>query len=234
VIRERILEMGLNSKRRMFKGAAIIGVVLLMILGVNAFSSLIEKTGNSASVIQEAQASDYKNFKHPLFIDVERVFVHVEYHTTAIKGKEIPKPLHRENVEEEILRAYKGRFSSKDCQKWLENKNFYSCDDQPVILVPFEERSNYKTWQDTSFATARELRDKGTLHVILIINITGNYSRFDPPLEHPLISYYTIQERPSSKLPISYRIKLPVISQLNQTVQKIKKELYGHIAAQIH
>lgn len=178
---------------------------------------------------REVRASDYKNFKHRLFVDVERVFVSVEDDSYAVSPEQVPSLLKKDNLEKMLVEIYRERFSSTECKKWLEGRNPYSCDNQPVVLAPEKERSNYNYLMDTTFASQDELRDPGTLHVILRVAVHGNLPEYDPPLETPVATYQLIQYRPGSDIPMLWSAPLISIVPLSQSPEEIRARIEDYI-----
>lgn len=186
------------------------------------------------------QASDSKNFRDPILENVERVFIEVHYRAYHVNEEDIPEGLRKEDIEKMMLEFYKKRFSSKDCDSMMQNRNRYSCDDQPVMLVPERELSNYHLNRNTSFATAKELKDKGTLKITLKIVITGNTEYMDPPLSDPIFSYLLVRDRPNSdEIPMYHKVGSPVALPLNQKFLRSPKRtladrLRSAMIAEIH
>lgn len=181
----------------------------------------------------QARASDYKNIQSPIFADVKRVFIYVQY-ISVVDPSDIPKALQRESIEQEVLTVYKNRFSSTSCESILKGKNPYDCNDQPITVVPESEASDFLLRHATSFATAQELGDPGTLNVIVRANITSGLPWFEPPLQSPLFVYYIIQERPGSKIPTSWWITSANAIPLNQNDTKIRDHFLTNLQGSIY
>lgn len=180
-----------------------------------------------------ASASDYANIKSPIFVGVERVFIYLEY-ISATDSLQIPKVLQRDAIEQDILAIYKERFSSTDCAKSLKGKHPYECNDQPITLVPETESSDFILGRATSFATAEELVDPGTLNIIARVHIMDGLPWFDPPLQSPLLSYYVIQDRPGSRIPITWWVSPERVIPINQNEDKIRDRLLTDVRGNIH
>lgn len=179
------------------------------------------------------RASDQKNFKHRIFVDVERVFISVEDGSYAIKPEDVPPVLRKANLEKLLLDAYRERFSPTECQKWLDNRNPYSCDNQPVVVVPESESSAYNLGHDTTFASHEELRDPGTLNVVLQVAIHGNTPGFEPPLVGPMVTFQLIQDRPQSDIPLLWRVPPVLLVPLDQGPDAIRDRLLRYIGHRI-
>lgn len=180
-----------------------------------------------------ATASDYENTKSPIFVGVERVFIYLEYNS-AIDSAQIPKVLQRDAIERELLAIYKERFSSTECAKSLRGKHPYECNDQPITLVPESDSSDFILGRATTFATAEELVDPGTLNVIARVHIMDGLPWFDPPLQSALLSYYVIQDRPGSRIPITWWVSSERVLPTNQNEDKIKDRLLTDLRSNIH
>lgn len=181
----------------------------------------------------EAKSSDYANIKSPIFVGVERVFIHLEY-ISVTDQKKVPKVLQRDVIEQELLAIYKERFSSTDCAKSLRGKNPYECNDQPITLVPDADASNFILGRATSFATAEDISDPGTLNVIARFHITDGLPWFEPPLQSPLLSYYVIQDRPGSRIPITWWVSSERVIPINQNEDKIRDRLRTDLRGNIN
>lgn len=180
-------------------------------------------------------ASDWANWRDPLFEDVKRAYIFVDYHTSHIEENDVPEILRRQNIEKRIYELYRKRFSSSECRSIIDYKKPYSCDDQPVMLVPEEERSSFLRGRDTSFATAKELKDKGTLIAVLSIAITGDAERwYDPKIDVPILSFYLTQVRSGAKDSfIIPRISGPIAFPINQSEKSIELHLFQNIQGSI-
>ena len=170
----------------------------------------------------DALASDYKNYKHPVFVGVERVFIHVRY---GITEEKIPDVLQRDNVENMLLKLYQDRFSSTDCRKLLNNRNPYSCNDQPVIIISDDDSFELFKGLDTSFFSASDLKDSGTLIVMVTLTSQGNLPFYDPPVEVPVLGYQVVHERPNTSISLNSRVSGIGIIALNQKEEFIKSRL---------
>lgn len=180
-----------------------------------------------------ARASDFKNFRHRIFTEVKRVFVSVEESSYGVTPEQVPSVLKRDTLEKMLVDIYRERFSSANCKKWLGNRTPYSCEDQPVALVPENERSKYNYLMDTTFASRDELRDPGTLHVIFRISIHGNLQEYDPPLETPIATYQLIQYRPESDIPILWSAPQISIVPLSQSPGEVEARVVDYIRHRI-
>lgn len=180
-----------------------------------------------------ATASDYENIKSPIFVGVERVYIYLEY-ISATDSTKIPTVLKRDAIERELLAIYKERFSSTQCAKSLKGKHPYECNDQPITLVPESDSSDFILGRATSFATADELVDPGTLNVIARVHIMDGLPWFDPPLQSPLLSYYVIQDRPGSRIPITWWVSSERVLPINQSEDKIMDRLLTDLRGNIH
>lgn len=193
-----------------------------------AVSCLFILHGRQDDGIFSAQASDFKNFQSPIFQGVKRAYIYVDY-VSDIEEQDLMPEMRRENIEKMMLDLYKKRFSPTECRPIIMYKNPYSCDNQPVTLVPIEEASNFVLGRDTSFATKEELSDPGTLIAILRISIMGNSERIhNPPLQAPLLNYQNIQDRPGiSNIPLIHRVPFASAIPLDQTFKFYKGEPYA-------
>lgn len=48
-------------------------------------------------------ASDWANWRDPLFEDVKRAYIFVDYHTSHIEENDVPEILRRQNIEKEFM-----------------------------------------------------------------------------------------------------------------------------------
>lgn len=185
-------------------------------------------SGKPEIAISTAHASDFKNWQSPIFQGVKRAYIYVDY-VSDIDGQDLMPEMRRESIEKMMFALYKKRFSPTECRPIIMYKNPYSCDNQPVTVVPVEESTNFLLGRDTSFATKEELSDPGTLIAILRISIMGNSDRVHkPPLQAPLLTYQNIQDRPGiSTIPLIHRVPFASTIPLDQTFIFYKGEPYA-------
>lgn len=167
-----------------------------------------------------------------MYEGVKRVYILVDYRNGGEEA-DIPAPLKRAYLEELIVGLYQKRFSSKECKSVMGGTNPYSCDDQPVTVVPESDQTNFHFRQNTSVATEEELRDRDTLIVTLDVNFIRDLRKdnpdydkrvfYDPPLEIPLVAFQLRQERRVSSIGLEKTewITPPSALPLNQKNEKI-------------
>lgn len=189
---------------------------------------------NDARAEGFAQEPDMQHFRHPLYDGVKRIYILVDYRDGG-DTDDVPASLKRDSLEKLIFDLYRTRFSSKDCKSVMGGTGPYSCNDQPVTIIPATDASNFIHRLATSVATQEELRDPDTLLVTLDVNIIRDHRKdnpdydkkvfFDPHLEVPLVAYQIRQERHVSKIGLdgTQEIIPPFALPLNQTDQKIKQ-----------
>ena len=184
------------------------------------------------SMSGQANASDTRNWRSPVFENVERVYLHVSYGMIYGEQDELPEILRRETLEREFLRIYTERFSSKHCKKYLVGKNPYICNDQPVMLVP-RTSSWLKRWKGDEI-TPELAGDDGTLNVILKVYIVENPMQTNPPSGEPIFVYQIFQERPKLDLPIYWQqIGGADVIPMNQTEEKMRQQILKGIESSL-
>lgn len=177
-----------------------------------------------------------------MFDGVERVYIYVDY-KGGMDEKKIPEALKREHLEKLLFELYSQRFSSKDCQKILGGRNPYSCNNQPIKIIPVSDASNFKRRMNISVATQEKLCDPNTLIIIFKVNIIQDAPAdcvhcakwFDPPLDTPLVAYSFHQERFYSPigLPCILDLTSPFAFPINQKNEKINENIVSFIKNRI-
>ncbi|MCB9974411.1 MAG: hypothetical protein H6856_02120 [Rhodospirillales bacterium] len=192
-----------------------------------------------------AQEPDMQHFRHPLYDGVKRIYILVDYRDGG-DTDDVPASLKRDFLEKLVSELYRTRFSSKDCKNVMGGTGPYSCNDQPVTIIPATDASNFLNKLDTSVATQEELRDPDTLLVVLDVNVVRDHRKdnpdydknvfFDPHLEVPLVAYQIRQERRVSRIGLdSTQWTMPPFAlPLNQTDQKIKQHFESLIKERLH
>ena len=219
---------------------AVIGVALFGVVSSTHASDI----KNSRVPVYDGDV-DIKNSRVTVYDGVKRVYVFVNYHDGG-EQSDIPASLKRETLEELIAGLYRKRFSSKDCKSVMGGKNPYSCDDQPVTIIPDADATKFSSKMDISVATQDELRDPDTLLVTLDVNFIRDQRKdnpdydknvfFDPHLEVPLVAYQLRMERRISRIGLDSTewIMPPFALPINQKDEKIDAMITSLIKGRLH
>ncbi len=182
-------------------------------------------------------ASDMRNDKHPTFMNVKRVYIHVDYQVWMDEGENIPDILKRENIEKRFIKMYTKRFSSTECADFFKTRtiplNPYECNDQPVISLSGKDSRDFIRGRETRFSEVGEINDEGTLYINLQVRFNGNSRAYEPSLEIPIVSFLFMQERPALELPRSVKRPMLWVFPINQTSEKIQQH-FDSIRGYIH
>jgi hypothetical protein len=185
--------------------------------------------------LQNTEASDYQNSRHPMFKDVKKVYIYVSYHEGLTKEDQekysIPEHIKKENIEKKLITMFDARFSSEKCKHASEyglRRNFnYGCDNQPVQLLTDKEYLSF-----ASFDRGEEIKEPGSLFVIMKVNITGAFpNQHDPLFQDPIVSYVMTLSRPADKMFMDSYPQAYPITQKDETIDKLlTKYIAGRIA----
>ncbi len=162
---------------------------------------------------------------NPLVEKVERVYIYLNYDTTDISSNEIPDLLNRENLEKSLFDVYQKRFSSKNCHEYMVTPP-YNCNDQSVYLIDKKDGSLYLWGRDISITTSEELKIKGTLHVLVSVEIIGfknDEGSLKPSL--PLIHISTNLKLMGYDFPLNYSAPISTVFSMKQESEKTEKKL---------
>jgi len=198
----------------MIKNIVLLAIFLLFVFGAS----------------DRAQASDYANMRHPLFENVDRVYVHVDQNIYPQIEEQLPPAFHVGNIKKLLLDLYKQRFSSDNCAELLRGKNPYSCNDQPVTLI-----DDGSVFNENSVKFDKSIKDPGTLNVALRVHVVTNRKSYpyDPPLASPIIVFSIQLYRADQKLPF-WSGPRPRAFPVNQNNESLEMRLKSFIKQSIY
>ncbi|MCB9974412.1 MAG: hypothetical protein H6856_02125 [Rhodospirillales bacterium] len=161
---------------------------------------------------------------HPVYEDIERVYVAVRYSGITEIEREIYDPiLTTENTIRVIVDGVREMFRPEWCSKHKVTE--YECKNQPVALVPKSDFHRFLTWETTPTATREELREKGTLILVFDLDIFRNTTYFDPPLKTPVLLMQRHTIRLDKDIPKGLSLPSMSLTPLNQNHEKLQQRL---------
>ncbi len=177
--------------------------------------------------------------ENPLHMNVDRVFIYVDYRTPFVDETNIPKSLQRKNIEKMLIEENRRRFSKAFYKKLyaginepyasIVRKEYF---DRPVILITEENKSAFIWRTETESISKYDLNDSGNLYIYFSFSLLGNYSTgyplksaYDPPLGSPIATLIRYSERPGMEIPLRYRRPVATTFPIDQIDEVIHREL---------
>lgn len=163
--------------------------------------------------------------RDPVFDNVKRVVIVVEVRPNLEPefAAKIPKPLHKENLEELLVQLYTKRYA-RDGRGDTQTLRCYNRNSQPVMVM---SEKDIKNGRHIELA-----KDHGTLTVFLklfYLTSSGGVG-----LATDLVSFSLINFRSQDDIPIFKQVGIPFSLPLNATEEQLQKNIKGFIDGRIH